>query len=384
MQNVVSGGLNLPSKASIVASDGQGGLADLSPRDEPWDAHRADTERVATMLAGWDPGWYWGTHRCRPPAQRLQACSTQLQFAPTIPDPTTGETRLVLKHAQFCRVRYCPVCQWRRSLRWTARVLEELPRLLEDYPKIRFLFLTLTVRNCHVSDLRETLQQMQHGWAKLTDRRDWPALGYLRSLEVTRNRVEATVHPHYHALLLVPPGYFGAKYLKHSRWVELWRESLQIDYNPIVNIKTVTLKCLSEQDSELQRVLKGKLQDNFKALSPDLKLAYLRHLKHAVVETVKYSVKPSDLTGQSRPGTVEYDLDREWLQEYAAQIRGIRGTVVGGLLRKYLREDEVEADLVHIGEEEQVEVTEESWIFVWRREVSRYLLELEQSLGETA
>ncbi|WP_170869787.1 protein rep, partial [Shigella sonnei] len=27
-------------------------------------------------------------------------------------------TRLRLREAHFCRVRHCPVCQWRRSLMW--------------------------------------------------------------------------------------------------------------------------------------------------------------------------------------------------------------------------------------------------------------------------
>ncbi|WP_253297333.1 protein rep, partial [Vibrio cholerae] len=54
----------------------------------------------------------------------------------------TGETRLRLRSAQFCRVRHCPVCQWRRSLTWQARIYHSLPKIVVDYPSSRWLFLT--------------------------------------------------------------------------------------------------------------------------------------------------------------------------------------------------------------------------------------------------
>ena len=32
-------------------------------------------------------------------------------------------------------------------------------------------------------------------------------------------------HPHYHALLLVPQSMLGGKqYVKHSEWLQLWRD----------------------------------------------------------------------------------------------------------------------------------------------------------------
>ena len=72
-------------------------------------------------------------------ASRIYDCSQILKFAPT-PD------KLVLKHAFFCRVRYCPVCQWRRSLLWRAVMFQQLPAIKEKYPSYRWVFLTLTVK----------------------------------------------------------------------------------------------------------------------------------------------------------------------------------------------------------------------------------------------
>ncbi len=50
---------------------------------------------------------------------RMASCGGLLRFGwATLKE--TGETRLRLREAHFCRVRHCPVCQWRRSLMWQA------------------------------------------------------------------------------------------------------------------------------------------------------------------------------------------------------------------------------------------------------------------------
>ncbi|WP_306465781.1 protein rep [Bifidobacterium breve] len=71
----------------------------------------------------------------------MASCSGLLRFGwSTIME--TGETRLRLRSAQFCRVRHCPVCQWRRTLMWQARFYQALPKIVVDYPSSRWLFLT--------------------------------------------------------------------------------------------------------------------------------------------------------------------------------------------------------------------------------------------------
>lgn len=46
------------------------------------------------------------------------------------------------------------ICTWRKSLRWKAKAYSSLPKFLEEHPGYRFLFLTLTVKNCEVNELR--------------------------------------------------------------------------------------------------------------------------------------------------------------------------------------------------------------------------------------
>ncbi|MBK2757384.1 Replication protein, partial [Klebsiella pneumoniae] len=119
-------------------------LSDYSPRDAVWDTQRTLTDSV---------GGIYQT------AAELASCSGLLRFGwSTIME--TGETRLRLRSAQFCRVRHCPVCQWRRTLMWQARFYQSLPKIVDEYPNARWMFLTLTVRNCEISELGDTLNLM--------------------------------------------------------------------------------------------------------------------------------------------------------------------------------------------------------------------------------
>ncbi|MCV5958702.1 protein rep, partial [Escherichia coli] len=175
-------------------------------------------------------------------ALRMASCSGLLRFGwSTIME--TGETRLRLRSAQFCRVRHCPVCQWRRTLMWQARFYQALPKIVADYPSSRWLFLTLTVRNCEIGDLGETLTVMNAAFKRMEKRKELsPLQGWIRATEVTRGK-DGSAHPHFHCLLMVPSSWFsGVAYVKQSRWVELWRDCLRVNYEPNVDIRTVKTK----------------------------------------------------------------------------------------------------------------------------------------------
>src|SRR5262245_25889966 len=154
-------------------------LSDLSPRHKPWDVHRAEADEVQQAYAG-------GTSRHQRYALRVEQCSQVLEFARD--PPGAGDRKYRLKNAWFCRVRHCPVCQWRRSLMWQAKVYQALPALLRDFPDTKFLFMTLTIRNCAITDLRETLALMGQAWQRLTQLRTWPARGWVRAVEITRSQ----------------------------------------------------------------------------------------------------------------------------------------------------------------------------------------------------
>ena len=295
-------------------------LSDLSERDKPWDRHKLNTERVSKHYASSEFDSY---------SQRTKLCADLLKFKLT-PDSFEGAYKLKLASAKFCRVRHCPICQWRRSLRWKAKACDILPRVVEEHPKSRWLFVTFTVKNCDITDLRDTISMMNRGFKRMTERKAWPAVGWIRSVEVTRNRRNGTAHPHFHCLLMVMPSYFGRGYLSQSAWVELWQSCARLNYKPILDV---------------QAVRKG---------APPTVL---------IPEILKYAVKESDM--------VE---DREWFLELTRQLHKTLGVTVGGILRGYFRNVDREIEDNLVGEDNGEELDEGNIFFEWKRREKKYRL----------
>ena len=310
---------SIPDKKSTGVSTGDLYLQDLSKPDKPWDSHRANSDQVAN--------YYREAKKFEQYATRIDFCSQLLDFKLVLEEK---ELKLKLDSARFCRVRHCPVCQWRRSLMWKARAYRILPMIVEAYPKYRWLFLTLTVCNCAVTELRDTLQWMRKSWRRMVVRKKFPAVGWIRSTEVTRSK-DGLAHPHFHCLLLVKPSYFsGQAYIKQKDWVELWKSCLRVDYDPVVDIRAL------RRDS---------------------------HPNEVVPEILKYCVKESDLVA-----------DREWFIELTKQMHKMRTIATGGVLKKYLKQLEEEPeDLIGRDENESEEEIDEGYLlFGWESKVKKY------------
>jgi plasmid rolling circle replication initiator protein Rep len=303
-------------------------LSDISPADKPWDIHRAQSDELAKIYA------LTGYKRY---AERIGECSQLLTYALKATDD--GDVKLKLREARFCRVRHCLVCQWRRSLMWRARFFKALPEIQAKYPTGRWIFVTLTVKNCELTDLRETLNWMNAAWHKLIKRKEFPALGFVKSVEVTKG-VGGTAHPHFHCLMLVPAGYFKRGYISHAKWQELWQSCLKTDYPPILDV----------------RVVKNKT-----ATSNNPSDSSNQAMAEAVCETLKYAVKPSDLLAD--PG---------WLGELTKQLQKTRAISIGGCLKEFFSDDDPE-DLIN-GEIQEEEKSEDDsfLLFDWSAIVRRY------------
>lgn len=292
-------------------------LGEISERDKPWDRHRSNADKVADHYrSDEDFGQY---------AMRIDFCSQLLDFKLT-PDADIGELKLKLSSAKFCRVRHCPVCQWRRSLRWKAKAFKILPLIVKAYPKHRWLFVTLTLKNCPITELRKTLTEMNQAWQRFSQLKKFPALGWIKSMEVTRGK-DRSAHPHFHCLLLVKPGYFGKNYLKQAEWVEMWQQSLRIDYKPVLDVQAVKQ---GQQPMQL------------------------------VPELLKYCVKESDLV-----------FDREWFLELTRQLHKMRAISVGGVLKEYLKALEEEPEDL-IGDDDEDSLDEGHLYFGWKKREKKY------------
>jgi hypothetical protein len=94
----------------------------------------------------------------------------------------------------------------------------------------------------------------------------------------------------------------------------------------------------------------------------------------AIYETMKYTVKPSDIIGESEGEPT--DKDREWLIELTSQLHKTRAIATGGILKEYLRalEEEPE-DLIHADEiSDDKDVTIASVTFDWETKYKKYVL----------
>lgn len=213
---------------------------------------------------------------------------------------------------------------------WKAKAYKVLPRIIEQHPKHRWLFLTLTQKNVPISELRETLTKMNKAFQRLSQLKAFPAVGWLRTTEVTHGR-DGNAHPHFHCLLMVAPGYFGGKnYIKQSDWVEMWRKSMRLDYNPVLDVQAV------KQGSQPMEL---------------------------IPELLKYCTKESDLVA-----------DREWFLELTRQLHKMRSIATGGVLKEYLKELEEEPEDL-IGSDGEVELSDEiALYFGWKRKDKKYRL----------
>lgn len=205
---------------------------------------------------------------------------------------------------------------------WKARFSKALPDLEANHPTSRWLFLTLTVRNCDVTALRTTLAAMNAAWGRFVKREEVAGVleGYLRTTEVTRGQ-DGTAHPHFHCLLMVKPSYFGKGYIKADTWTELWKSAARLDYRPMVNVQAVKNKKTGATTGTAA-------------------------LRDAVAETLKYAVKPADMV-----------VEPEWFYELHRQTKGLRFLADGGTLKSLLREPEKESDLLVKDEEPDAEDT---------------------------
>ncbi len=221
--------------------------------------------------------------------RQIFRCAVRLVFVAHV----SGDKKRLL-WAYFCRFRWCPVCLWRRMLKWHSRLLKKVPEVAEQHPDAIWVLLTLTLRNCKPGWTRQTLQEMSTAWRKMHGRKFMrPVYGWVRALEVTFNHDEGTVHPHYHVLICAPRGW----YVDQKDWRKNWQKALGVKYEPFVDI----------------RMVKGDPVS-------------------VVPEVVKYCVKPEDML-----------RDTAMITQVVRQMKGTRAIATSGVLK--IKETDIDNDL---------------------------------------
>lgn len=282
-----------------------------SGRVRPWALYKLNSGYVALA--------YDEVDSCK--AQRMRDCANYLGFK------RGDDGNMRLHDARFCRVRLCPICQWRRSLKTFGQMTKILQCAEQDYS---FVFLTLTVKNCAPDKLDKTLTDILQGYNRMTKYKAFATAvkGYYRGCEVTHNITNNTYHPHLHCILAVNKSYFTSKnYLSHDAWVAMWQKACKLDYEPKVNIK----KC------------KGGYK--------------------AVAEACKYAVKPDEIINPN-----DWDMTVDTVRVLDTALAKRRFIGLGGIfkdLHKQLNLDDIEdGDLLN-RQDEQAEPTTSEIYYFW-------------------
>lgn len=290
-------------------------LADKSAsgKTRNWSLHKLHSGYISLAYEEIDPR----------KAERMRDCAQWLAFR------WKEDGTMKLHDARFCRVRLCPICQWRRSLKTYAQMSQVLAEAsTQGY---QYIFLTLTVRNCTADTLSDELTHLLLSFNRLTKYKAVQSIlhGYYRGCEVTHNISTDEYHPHIHAILAVKPGYFSGKYyLSQDKWTELWKRALKVDYTPIVDIR----RC------------KGGHK--------------------AVAEACKYAVKPGDILNPD-----DWDMTVETLRTLDKALENRRFIGLGGVIKeihKQLHLDDMEdGDLVHVEGDSEGEATADEIVYFW-------------------
>lgn len=201
----------------------------------------------------------------------MHLCGTDLVFKVN-PNNLMGEKKL--HSANFCKVRLCPMCAWRRSLKIFHQVSLIMNTLCtnEDY---NFLFLTLTVKNVRALELSKAIDDLFYGFKRLSATKEYKKAikGSFRALEVTHNtnrwsKSFDTYHPHFHCILVVGKRYFKDKeYISQKQWVELWKRCMDLDYSPMVDIRKI-----NNPQKSVPEVSKYTIKDTDYIIDYDTKL----------------------------------------------------------------------------------------------------------------
>ena len=305
-------------------------------RKRPWREHRmAKIGLIELFHLGEKHGHLLSESRMKD----LEECADELLFL----QDAEGNRRL--KQGNFCRIRVCPMCNWRRSLKLFSQVSAVTDAILAE-KKARFIFVTLTVQNVRGDVLRETIDKINKAFKYIVDKHQTfaPAkklkenlLGYMKAEEITYNADRDDFHPHIHAILEVRPSYFKNGYIKQKDWTAMWRAALGVDYDPLVDVRNI----------------KGGTAK-------------------AVAEVAKYPVKMDGILKIK-----DKEKAAKALVELYSAIFRRRLVTFGGDFKEYrkrLQLDDVETgDLIHVEAEEKAFNPVAQILFKWRADVGAYI-----------
>lgn len=241
-----------------------------------------------------DPDFYWFKKSIN-----AVGCADVLTFR------KLHDGRLKLHQAWFCKDRLCPICNWRRAMKFSTQVGLILNEFKRRNVKGRPIFATFTMQNVKADEIGDSFSHFARSFIKLRQYKEVTGslVGGIRASEITYNSDRDDYNTHIHCLMWMKPRYFTADYIPQERWTELWKRAAKLNYEPVVNIKAVKPKKPTESDPT--------------------------GLFSAVLEVSKYPVKPNAFQKLVVPKVYETEIQKH------ARLKRIQA-LENGLYRKRL------------------------------------------------
>lgn len=234
-------------------------------------------------------------------SKRMELCGDYLKYTIC---KDCGKAHV--KKANLCRDRLCPMCSWRLSLQRFGAMKEILITLRNAHPEYTYSLVTLTVKNCSVEKLSETISLMSKSWNLCLQQRSIKNIlaGSARSLEITYNKKTHEVHPHYHIIAAwateEPKGDMLA-----AQWLKATNKNKLIATVQAQNAQTI----MKEDDNNLTK---------------------------SILEAFKYSVKGSQFL----------DMPMKEFKTVVSEISGKRLTSYTGIIKEYAKKLDVEMETI--------------------------------------
>lgn len=297
-------------------------------------------------------------------SEKLRHCGDRLHFA-IFDDAVKPYIRLI--GYESCKLRLCPLCGWRRSLKVQDHTIRIITEMQKEY-NYKYIFMTLTVPNCSGSDLSSVLSSMFSGWQRLMQSKAFKnvVFGWYRGLEVTHNTQKYkvkwipkkyrqpnkqkyivlvdeegkplenpsfnTYHPHFHCVLAVKSNYFNSDgYITIEKLRDLWARSVRDDR---INVGALDLRLIRPSDD----IDKNNYGDA---------------LVKAIAEVSKYTVKPFDYIKK-----FDMSLSCQAVSVLDNSLKNRRLFAYGGVMKEYHKklnlDDVMNGDLANISNDDEL------------------------------
>ena len=159
-----------------------------------------------------------------------------------------------------CKNKFCSICEKKKAIKVATNMEKKLEELGKKMYQ-RFTFLTLTVPNCKLKDLKKTLRKMSKGSKRLIDnlQKNHGITGTIKKLEITYSKNsdgEIMCHPHYHIIQSLHINSFRyGKLLSQEKYADLWGKAMKFDFTPIVDIRTFDFENMKKSIQEITKYI---------------------------------------------------------------------------------------------------------------------------------